>query len=138
MVWLLTFLSVFGFLIAGYFTAITYRWINPQAGYLPQFCRMGEKTCAAVVFTPRARVFGVPNSLLGQIYYILLVFTLWRGWLWQAPVYGIVLAVSTLTVILGAYLTYSLLFLTRIPCKLCFTGHAINAAIWIILVAGDA
>lgn len=131
----ITVLAVFGFVVASYFTAIAYRWINPQASYLPHFCRMGENTCASVVFTPRARVFGIPNSVLGQVYYLLLMSALWGGWLWTAPFYGLVLAASTLTVILGAYLTYSLLFLTRIPCKLCFTGHAINATLWIALVA---
>ena len=136
MVLLLTFLSSLGFLIASYFTAIAYRWIDPQAAYLPQFCRMGEKTCASVVFTPRARIFGIPNSVLAQIYYVLLMVALWGGLLWRPPFYAIVLAAATLTVLLGIYLSYSLLFLTRIPCKLCFAGHAINAGIWIALVTG--
>ena len=34
------------------------------------------------------------------------------------------LAGAGLTVLVGAYLTYSLLFVTRVPCKLCFTSHA--------------
>lgn len=132
---ILALLALAGLAISTYFTAIAYRWIDPEAGYLPGFCRMGKATCASVVFTPRARVFGVPNSLLGQIYYLCLVAGLWAGRLWEAPVLGIALGISFLTVLLGIYLTHSLLFRTRIPCKLCFTSHAINGVIFLLLLA---
>ena len=61
-------LSIVGFLISSYFTAIAYRWIRPDERWIPASCRMGEQTCASIVFTPRARVFGLPNSVLGQVY----------------------------------------------------------------------
>ena len=130
--WAVTLLSLAGLCISTYFTAIAFRWIDPSARYLPGFCRMGEKTCAAVVFTPRARLFGVPNSVLGQAYYVCLLAgvaagRLWADWFWPA------LVVSLLTVVVGIYLTYSLLFWTKIPCKLCFTSHGINAVIFVLL-----
>ena len=131
----LALLSIIGFCISTYFTAIAYRWMDPEARYIPKFCQMGKETCASIVFTPRARVFGVPNSLLGQIYYAGLITGLLNGFLWKSPFVWIVLAASLLTVALGVYLTYSLLFLTRVPCKLCFTSHAINAVIFVLLVS---
>ena len=131
----LALLSIIGFCISTYFTAIAYRWMDPEARYIPKFCQMGKETCASIVFTPRARVFGVPNSLLGQIYYAGLITGLLNGFLWKSPFVWIVLAASLLTVALGVYLTYSLLFLTRVPCKLCFTSHAINAVILVLLVS---
>lgn len=129
-------LSLLGLAISSYFTAIAYRWIDPRSRYLPGFCRMGETTCASVIFTPRARVFGVPNSLLGQIYYLCLLGGLAGGWLWTGPVFGLALAASALTVVLGAYLSWSLLFWTKIPCRLCFTSHGINAVIFLLLLTG--
>jgi uncharacterized membrane protein len=133
---LLAVLAILGLVISTYFTAIAYRWINPEAAYVPGFCRMGEKTCASVVFTPRARVFGIPNSVLGQGYYIFLLACLWTGTLWSEPLVWVVLVSSFLTVLLGIYLTYSLLFITRVNCRLCYTGHVINATLFGILLSG--
>ncbi|MBI4455495.1 MAG: hypothetical protein HY644_06310 [Acidobacteria bacterium] len=132
---IITLLALLGFVISSYFTAIAYRWIDPKAGYLPGFCRMGEKTCASVIFTPRARLFGVPNSALGQVYYLALLAGLWTQWFGRAPFFWLALAASVLTVFVGMYLTYSLLFWTKIPCKLCFASHGINAAILVLLLA---
>ncbi len=131
---ILALLALIGFCISTYFTAIAYRWVDPEARYIPKICRMGKETCASIVFTPRARVFGVPNSLLGQIYYAGLIAGLLSGYLWRTPFVWIAIAASLVTVALGIYLTYSLLFLTRVPCKLCFTSHAINAVIFVLLV----
>ena len=128
-------LSIVGFLISSYFTAIAYRWIRPDERWIPAFCRMGEQTCASIVFTPRARVFGLPNSVLGQLYYASLVGGAPLDLLERGEFYTLFLAASTLTVLLAIYLTYSLLFITRVPCTLCFTSHAINFTIFLLLLA---
>lgn len=133
---LLVVLSGTGFLISSYFTAVAYRWMRPQARWIPSFCRLGEQTCATIVFTPRARVFGLPNSLLGQIFYAALWVGLAAGFLFSIPAYYLYLLASLVTVGLGLYLTYSLLFLTRVPCRLCFATHAINFVIFVILWTG--
>ena len=123
-----------GFLISSYFTAVSYRWIKPDVKWIPSFCRMEERTCASIVFTPRARFFGLPNSILGQVFYLALMASVWGNLALTPPVYYLLISASFLTVLLGLYLTYSLLFLTRVPCKLCFTSHAINLVIFILLV----
>jgi tRNA(Arg) A34 adenosine deaminase TadA len=41
-------------------------------------------------------------------------------------------------VALGAYLSFSLLFVTRVPCVLCFAAHAINLAIALLVWFGPA
>lgn len=97
---------------------------------------MGEETCASIVFTPRARVFGLPNSLLGQVFYLALLVGVAGDFLFNQPLVYFYLLASLITVLLGIYLTYSLLFLTRVPCKLCFTSHAINLVIFILLLFG--
>lgn len=127
-------LAAVGFLISSYFTAISYRWIKPDVKWIPSFCRMEERTCASIVFTPRARVFGLPNSILGQVFYLALMAGVWSNFALTPPVYYLLVCASLLTVLLGLFLTYSLLFLTRVPCKLCFTSHAINLIIFILLV----
>ena len=126
-------LILIGFLISSYFTAVSYRWIRPDEKWIPAFCRLGERTCATIVFTPRARVFGLPNSVLGQVFYAALVIGALTGRFEGGPLTLYLLA-SLVTVVLGAYLTYSLLFLTRVPCKLCFTSHFINLVIFIMLL----
>lgn len=132
---LLVALSVVGFLISTYFTAVSYGWLRPDAPWIPSFCRMSERTCASIVFTPRARVFGLPNSLLGQIFYAAIIAAVSGGFLFSEPIYTFYFLASLGTVLLGFYLTYSLLFVTRVPCRLCFTSHAINLAIFVLLIA---
>ncbi len=129
---LIAVLAVVGLSVSTYFTAIAYRWVQPDARWIPTFCRMDEKTCASVVFTPQARVFGLPNSVLGQVYYLVLLVGVGSGWIEGAFLY-VLLAASTLTVGLALYLSYSLLFVLRVPCRLCFTSHSLNIALCALL-----
>jgi len=127
-------LAFVGLVISTYFTSVAFRWLRPDARWIPAFCRMGEKTCASIVFTPRARVFGVPNSVLGQLFYLALLVGLPLGLLEQQWMFALYFGASLVTVALAVYLTYSLLFITRVPCVLCFTSHGINAAICLLLI----
>ena len=135
MVWILIGLCLVGFVISSYFTGVAYHWVRPDTRWIPAICRMGEQTCAAIVFTPRARVFGLPNSVLGQLFYAALATTAVSGALDRPPPYYALLVASGATVLLGVYLTWSLLFVTRVNCVLCFTSHAINLVLFVMLVA---
>ncbi|HTX59160.1 MAG TPA: vitamin K epoxide reductase family protein [Verrucomicrobiae bacterium] len=79
---------------------------------------------ASVVQTPRARLYGVSNALLGAVYYPAVALGIW---LLRAP-----WALVSLLIIVGfaaltsLVLAYSLLFVTRRPCPYCWTAHAIN------------
>lgn len=130
-------LAAVGFLISSYFTAVAYRWIRPDAPWIPAFCRLGEQTCAAVVDTPRARLLGLPNSVPGQLFYLAIGAAGAAGVLFEPPAYPLLLIASAAAVAMGAFLTYSLLFLTRVPCTLCFTSHAINLVIFLLLLLGS-
>ena len=127
-------LCTVGLLISSYFTALSYQWIQPDTSWIPSFCRLGEQTCTRIIFTPRARVFGVPNSLLGQFFYLATLVAAVTDLLLVKPFYYFFLVASSMTVVLAVYLSYSLLFLTRVPCKLCFTSHAINVVIFVLLL----
>ena len=126
--------SCVGFFISSYFTAVAYRWIRPDDSWIPFFCRMGERTCASIIDTPRARLLGVPNSALGQLFYLALVIGVVTGELFAYPFYTFYLVASALTVLVGLFLTYSLLFWTRVSCPLCFASHGINFVIFLLLV----
>ncbi|MBI4481619.1 MAG: vitamin K epoxide reductase family protein [Acidobacteria bacterium] len=123
--------SALGLLISLYFTLVTYGWMRPDPRWLPAFCRMEENSCRRIVDTRQARVFGIPNSLLGIFYYAFLLGAVVRGF--QEPSLWAFRTASAVTVGLGAYLTYALLFRLRIPCPLCLTSHGLNLLIFALL-----
>jgi uncharacterized membrane protein len=96
--------------------------------------------------TPYARVFGVPNSLLGIVYYLLLIAGAMGNWSFGTNLYvhnthvvvplGMVMLtlISAGTTVLGFYLIYALRRKLHVGCPLCYTAHAINAAIFVLLV----
>jgi uncharacterized membrane protein len=87
----------------------------------------------SVVQTPRARLFGgVPNAALGMLYYALAIAGVWI----PGPAAAIAVAAGSLAAAAtSVILAYSLLFVTRMPCRICWTSHAVNwtlaaLAIW--------
>ena len=77
--------------------------------------------------TPRAKLFGIPNSVFGIALYLYLL----AAWIppFPQPLTLFLLAIALLRSI---FLAYSLLFITKIPCPLCFTGHVINLILFLI------
>lgn len=90
----------------------------------------GKLADPSVVQTPRARLFGhLPNALFGAAYYALLIVAIWTvhlriGWL-------VIVAVALLAAATSVYLGYSLLFVTRMPCKFCWASHLVN---WLLAI----
>jgi uncharacterized membrane protein len=125
-------LSAIGLYIAAYFTLVYYGIIGANTKLMPNICRLEEHTCQTVLGTKYARVFGVPNSLLGVGYYVIVAAVLLVGG--SASAFTIaLLAVAWFTVALGVVLAYSLFFIVKIPCPLCLTAHTINLALAILL-----
>jgi uncharacterized membrane protein len=95
----------------------------------------GLESEASVVQQPRARVFGVTNSAIGIVYYALMLAC---SWLLSVPaVLDAALVAAALAAALSVYLAYSLLFVTRMPCPYCWTGHVVNWLL-VVLLAADA
>jgi uncharacterized membrane protein len=90
----------------------------------------GELAEPSVVQTPRARLYGgVPNALIGSMYYPALALAIW---LVRGPVLTlVVLAAVLLAAATSLVLAYSLLFVTRRSCPYCWAAHAVN---WSLLV----
>jgi uncharacterized membrane protein len=139
-------LSVAGLANALYFTLAYYGRVK-KARWVPEIlCAREGSSCVTVVGTPYARVFGVPNSLLGIIYYILVIVwaagTPWRhGFSYSAdgsPVpfgfSGLIVFASGLTAVLGLYLIYALRRKLHTHCPLCYLGHGINALLLVLVV----
>ncbi len=137
-------LSLAGLAISIYFTFAYYGRVKRWRWIPGILCAREGSSCVTVLQTPYARVFGVPNSLLGSAYYLVVM-----GWVLIAPhgeIYnrGVILplvsftwvlaAVSVVPVGLGCYLVYALRWILRIDCPLCYTAHAINGALLILLI----
>jgi uncharacterized membrane protein len=126
-------LALTGLADAFYFTFAYYGRIK-KVRWVPEIlCAREGSNCVTVVQTPYARVFGVPNSVLGVVYYLLLIL-----WAVAAPRISTVgwalIAAGASTVILGSYLIYSLRRKLYIDCPLCYAAHAINAILLVLLI----
>ena len=119
-------LAGLGLWISVYFTGVYYRWFRPDVFWIPRVCRLEEKTCLTVLETPRAKLFGAPNSAFGIGLYLYVIANFWLFPRWT----GLVLIALALA--RSAYLAYSLLFVTKVPCVLCFTSHAVNLGLFLI------
>lgn len=140
--WLIIVLALAGLIISFYFTLAYYGRIK-KARWVPEIlCAREGSSCVTVVQTPYARVFGVPNSLLGIAYYLLVVAMAARGL--DIPFHGVyyaialsraVLLTSLATVLLGFYLIHALRRKLHMDCPLCYTAHAINLVLFLLLLA---
>jgi uncharacterized membrane protein len=85
---------------------------------------------ASVVQLPAARLYGgLPNALLGSLYYPALALAVWFG---QGRIVSlIVLSIVAFAAATSGVLAYSLLFITKRPCPFCWTAHVVN---WTLLV----
>ena len=137
-------LSLGGLADALYFTLAYYGRIR-KARWVPEiFCPREGSSCVTVVRTPYARLFGVPNSVLGIVYYMLIL--LWIG---LVPRHLIILkhvfrpfealglsllGASLCTVVLGFYLIYVLRRVLYTHCLLCYAAHAVNTVLLVLLI----
>ncbi len=138
-------LSLAGLADALYFTFAYYGRIR-KARWVPQvLCAREGSSCVTVVRTPYGSVFGVPNSLLGIIYYTLLIIWAVAG---QSRVFGfqlgmtfysitftgLLIAASAVTVALGFYLVYALRRILHTDCPFCYVAHGINLMLLVLMV----
>lgn len=139
-------LSLVGLANALYFTFAYYGRIK-KARWVPEIlCAREGSSCVTVVQTPYARVFGVPNSLLGIIYYLLLIVSAFKEWSIPLDVpfngtyyaagnsFQLLTVASAITLLLGFYLIYALRRKLHTHCPLCYLGHAINATLLVLLM----
>jgi uncharacterized membrane protein len=127
-------LSVFGLLISAYFAAVYHKVLPNIDRYVPRFCRPDSHTCATVLQTSQARLFGFPNVDLGLLYYASLLLSAILPTLWTQLQFMLLLG-SIVTIVAGFYLAYVLVFQLHVLCTLCFASHAVNFLIFFFLLA---
>jgi uncharacterized membrane protein len=94
----------------------------------PEVCLMEDGGCGVLFRSPRSRLLGVPNALLGVTLYVLLAAGLllrWPAWL--------LFAMTLPAVAMSAFLAYSLIS-RHLQCRICWTGHAANAVLALTLL----
>ncbi len=141
---LMVVLALLGLGDALYFTLAYYGRVR-KARWVPQILCAGEgSSCVTVVQTPYARVFGVPNSLLGIPYYLFLIgwaavdgsvglaFNVGRQYLELLS--SMLVVISAVTVLVGLYLIYTLRRKLHVDCPLCYAAHGINATLLVLIL----
>ena len=95
----------------------------------PEICRLEHGGCAVLFRSPRSRVLGVPNAALGLVLYAALAVGLLLQWPPQ-----LLFVMTVPAVAMSAFLGWSLIR-NRRQCRICWTGHVSNAALFTALAA---
>jgi uncharacterized membrane protein len=118
------------------FSAMMYGWLAVESPLVTRVCRLDAEDCRKVISSPRARLFGVPNSVLGMLWYVLAALAsgsaLATG---SLPLRPALIAISFLTVLVGIFLIWSLRVRLKVHCWFCYAGHAVNFIIFAGLLA---
>jgi len=93
----------------------------------PEVCQLEHGGCAVLFRMPRASILGVPNALLGILLYVLLALGLLLGW---PPLWLFLMTLPA--VAMSLFLGWSLIS-RGLQCRICWTGHAANAMLALIL-----
>lgn len=120
-----------------YFTFAYYGRVRKSRWVPAVFCAREGPSCVAVIRTTYGSVFGVPNSLLGIVYYVLLL--VW-ALAWHSAIFGsrlgliiwctrftdILIAGGATTVALAFYLIFALCRILYTDCPWCYAARGIN------------
>jgi len=111
-------------------TLVHYGRINAESSLVPAVSSNTEGTCTYVVFTPHAKLLGVPNSVYGIFYYVIIVIaSIVRIVTLSWPLLPLLVAFSVGAAIYSIYLAWVLIFKLKTSCPLCFTAQAVNIAL---------
>lgn len=126
-------LSLVGLINATYFTLAFYGWIEASRLVPRPLCRTDESGCLSVIRTPYARIFGLPNSLLGMGFYLAVMAGL-PFMSAHSALRMALLAAGGLVFLVGIYLIYALRVRLRASCPLCYVAHGVNTAILVLMI----
>jgi uncharacterized membrane protein len=110
-------------------TAALYGHYRVLPGWLtgPEICQLDQGGCAVLFRSPRSRLLGVPNAMLGLALYGLLAIGLIVGW----PSWFL-LMMTVPAIAMSAFLGYSLI-VNGHQCRICWLGHFSNATLFALL-----
>ena len=115
-------------------TAALYGHYRVLPGWLtgPEICQLDHGGCAVLFRSPRSRLLGVPNAMLGLALYGLLAAGLIGEWPWW-----FLLIMTVPAIAMSAFLGYSLIANGH-QCRICWLGHFSNAALFLLLAVRAA
>jgi len=122
-------LSLLGFADSLYFTLVYYHRVRADYHLVPGSYRMRESECRSVLDSRYARVLGLPNSLLGLVYY---TFTAIAGIDCSPILLPYAVGFSLIALLVSSYLLDALIRKLHQRCPLCFLAHAINATLFLL------
>lgn len=94
----------------------------------PEICRLEHGGCAVLFRSPRSAIFGIPTAAFGLVLYALVaagVLLHWPAWM---------LLVMTLPAVAMSIFLGRSLIVNRRQCRICWTGHISNAALFLLLL----
>jgi uncharacterized membrane protein len=88
-----------------------------------------------IIDTPEAHVFGLPNFVLGLVFYSLIIAAAATDSV-KPPdfLFDLIVSIAIFTVLFAVYLIHSLTVKLKTKCVLCYIAHIINTGIAIILL----
>jgi uncharacterized membrane protein len=128
MIWdVLLWTALCGGIVAAAAALYGHYWTLPSWLTGPEICLLEDGGCAILFRSPRSALLGVPNAALGLALYALLIV----GVLVQWPIW-ILWSMMWPAVAMSAFLGRSLI-VNRHQCRVCWTGHVSNAALFLLL-----
>jgi uncharacterized membrane protein len=122
-------LSVIGASNGLYFILAQYRGTSAS-------CETEVGACETVLETPYARLFRVPNSVVGLLFYGLIALVCAVSWrTGSIALLPYAFAASVVALLVSVYLAYALVYRLHRPCRLCFLSHGINLLLVVLLAA---
>ena len=120
-------LSIIGFADSLYFTLIHYGYFGIGSPLVLMVCQAEVGACGTVATTPWAQAFGIPNSIFGMAFYVMIfaasvVRLTSRPW----PALPLLAGSSIVAAAFSIVLAWALIFRMRALCPLCFTAQVIN------------
>lgn len=120
-------LALLGLVDSVYYTLVHYGAMGFGSPYMPMICTHKEGVCEMLANTDWASTLGLPNSLYGAVYYLLIAvlagIRLATG-AWPYP--SLILAVSLLAALFSVYLAWMMIYQVHALCPLCVAAQAIN------------
>ena len=101
---------------------------------VPTLCNMDSGSCGSLLQTKQAKLFGIPNYVLGIVFYLFALGVAIFTPMDPGTLYWVLVLVTTGVVFTGAFLIFSLIFTLKTNCLLCYMAHVINFLILATLI----
>ena len=128
-------LALVGFVDSAYYTLIHYGVLGFGSPYMPMICDHKEGVCEMLANTDWASTMGLPNSIYGAAYYVLIAvlagIRLATG-AWPYP--KLILAISVAAALSSLYLAWMMVYVVHVLCPLCVTAQAINIVLAVVFL----